>query len=103
MPAPKPGEPDWRTEREIERDEAGIKKADQRIKGCRDKHRFERPLRMPTAVCVCGARTVAPGDMGVIRQRDYCLDWFNSHLADMRAARRLARAGSTPRLTSNDE
>lgn len=96
-------DPDWRTEAEIERDERReAKKAErlanppdtnahQQIGADRAKHRFERPFRMPTVKCVCGRQTIVPVDMGIIRQRDAALDWFNQHLLDVRAARRLAR------------
>lgn len=60
----------------------------------RSKHRFERPVRMPNVACVCGARTTAPTDFGVISQRDYVLDWFNKHLDDIRAKRKAERAAA---------
>lgn len=58
----------------------------------RNKHRFERPFKMPTARCICGAKVSAPEDMGIVRQRDFALDWFNIHRAAEAAKRRLARA-----------
>ncbi len=52
------------------------------------KHRFERPFLMPRVACVCGERFTAPSDMGTVRQRDACLDWFSAHLERVRAAYR---------------
>ncbi len=46
---------------------------------------------MPTVSCVCGEKVTAPPDMGVIRQRDYVLDWFTTHLANAVAKRKAER------------
>lgn len=49
---------------------------------------------MPNAGCVCGAKVQAPTDMGVVRQRDFVLDWFTEHLNAVMVKRRADRAAA---------
>ena len=89
MPPPEPGEPDWRTEAEIEAWERG-RAPEPRVNRIRQHHRLDRKRQGATVACICGVSMTHRLGIDLDTKRNELVYWFEMHLLAVGKARRAS-------------